>query len=168
MIKLRKATETERQDRQCFSGGVLTHSFTHRPFTSPSEIHTEKRPEIPGRFSFEVLMFTPDEIRALIAAGKVEEFYNDRTWRNLSKDIIKENRSECMMCKAQKVLTPATTVHHVKHLKEFPELAYSRTYIAEDGTEQPQLVPLCHECHEKAHKRGIYAEKKGYMNDEKW
>ena len=113
-------------------------------------------------------MYTPDEIRELIAAGKVEEFYNDRTWRNLSKEIIKEHRNECLMCKAAKVLTPATTVHHVKHLNEFPELAYSRTYIAEDGTEQLQLLPLCHECHEKAHERGIYAAKKGYINDEKW
>lgn len=113
-------------------------------------------------------MFTPEEIRALISAGKAEEFYNDRAWRNLSKKIIDENHGECLMCKAEKILTSATLVHHVRHLKEFPELAYSRTYKADDGTEQMQLMPLCHDCHEKIHQRGIYAPQTGYTNAEKW
>ena len=113
-------------------------------------------------------MYTPEEIRALISSGRIEEFYNDRAWRKLSKQIIEENHGECMICKVNKVLTPATTVHHVKHLKEHPELAYSRTYTEADGTQQLQLIPLCHDCHEKAHERGIYSHKIGYTNAEKW
>lgn len=113
-------------------------------------------------------MFTADQIRALIASGAVEEFYNDRSWRRLSKEIIDEHHGECLMCKAANRLTPATLVHHVQHLKDQPGLAYSRTYTAEDGTEQMQLMPLCHDCHDKIHQRGIYSERKGFTNEEKW
>lgn len=113
-------------------------------------------------------MFTETQIRDLINSGRVAEFYNDRYWRNLAADIIEEHHNECQMCKAEHRLTPATMVHHVKYLKEFPELAYSRTYIDDTGAEQIQLLPLCHDCHEKAHKRGAYAPKSGYTNAEKW
>lgn len=113
-------------------------------------------------------MYTPDQIRQLIAAGCVEEFYNDRYWRRLSKEIIKENHGECLMCKAEHRLTAATLVHHVRHLKDYPELAYSRTYTDDNGEEQMQLMPLCHECHERVHERGLYARHTGYTNEERW
>ncbi len=113
-------------------------------------------------------MYTADQIRQLIAAGMVEEFYNDKFWRRLSKEIIDEHHGECLMCKAECKLTPATLVHHVQHLKAAPELAYSRTYTDSNGEEQMQLMPLCHDCHERIHKRGIYAPPRGYTNEEKW
>ena len=112
-------------------------------------------------------MYTADEIRQLIRNGCEENFYNDRYWRSLSQAVIAEHHGECVMCKYAKRLRPATLVHHVRHLKEYPELAYSRTYTAE-GVEHMQLMPLCHDCHERIHERGIYALKNGYSNEEKW
>ena len=109
-----------------------------------------------------------DEIRRLIAAGDLFDFYNDRYWRRLSRKIIREYHGECQMCKAAHRLTRATLVHHVMHLREHPELAYSRTYTDDAGAEQMQLMPLCHDCHERIDQRGIYAQTAGYTNDEKW
>ena len=113
-------------------------------------------------------MLTTDQIRQLIDGGRTEEFYNDRGWRKLSKEVIEENHGECLMCKAEKRLTAATVVHHVNYLKARPDLAYSRTYIDEHGEEHMQLMPLCHDCHEKIHERGAYSQLTGYTNDEKW
>ena len=112
-------------------------------------------------------MYTVEQIRELVADNCVEEFYNDRYWRRLSKEIIGENHNECLLCKAEHRLTTATLVHHVRHLKDYPELAYSRTYTDETGTHM-QLMPLCHDCHERMHARGIYAKRSGYTNEERW
>ena len=112
-------------------------------------------------------MFTTEQIRKLIRNGNESEFYNDRYWRQLSKDVIKEHHGECIMCRYAHRMRAATLVHHVRHLKEYPELAYSRTYTAE-GVQHMQLMPLCHDCHERIHNRGIYAQHDGYSNEEKW
>ena len=113
-------------------------------------------------------MYTAQQIKEMIEQGNVEAFYNDRYWRALSAQIIKEYHGECIMCKEAHKLTPATLVHHVNHLKDAPHLAYRRTFTAQDGTEQMQLMPLCHDCHEKVHERGIYAKPSGYVNEERW
>ncbi len=113
-------------------------------------------------------MLTVEEIRALIDSGDLFDFYNDRYWRKLSKKIIREYRNECQMCRAEHRLTRATLVHHVLHLREHPELAYCRTYTDDAGAEHIQLMPLCHDCHERIHERGTYAKRSGYTNEEKW
>jgi 5-methylcytosine-specific restriction endonuclease McrA len=112
-------------------------------------------------------MYTADQIRTLIAEGHLRDFYNDKYWRRLSHRIIREHHGECQLCKAAHRLTRATLVHHVLHLRVCPELAYSRTYTDETGTHM-QLMPLCHDCHERMHARGIYAKRSGYTNEEKW
>ena len=112
-------------------------------------------------------MYTISEIKQLIKSGNVHIFYADWTWRTLAARIIKDNHSECQLCKSKGKYTRATMVHHVKHLKEFPELAYSRTYTDDTGT-HIQLLPLCHDCHEKIHERGRYSGKERFTNEEKW
>lgn len=112
-------------------------------------------------------MFSTNQIRSLIASGNTKLFYKDYTWRKLALDIIAEHKHECYMCKKHGKYTRATMVHHVKHLKQHPELAYSRTYKDKDG-EHIQLMPLCHECHEKIHERGVYGTGNGFTNEEKW
>lgn len=103
-------------------------------------------------------MYTAAQIKALIDAGDVSIFYHDYDWRCLSAQVIKEHHGECQMCRAEKRLTRATVCHHVKHLKAHPELAYDRE----------NLMPLCHDCHEKIHERGSYKKRQGFTNEEKW
>ena len=115
-------------------------------------------------------MYTVNEIKKLIASGDTKLFYKDYTWRKLALGIIAEHKHECYMCKQHGKYTRATMVHHVEHLKSYPELAYSKTYTDNDG-EHIQLMPLCHDCHEKIHERGAYSDgisDTGFSNEEKW
>ena len=106
-----------------------------------------------------IVMFTTEQIRQLIADDRLDQFYKEWYWRTLALRIIREHRKECQMCKAEHKLTRATLAHHVKHLRDYPELAY----------EPSNLMPLCHDCHERIHERGIYArERQRYTNEEKW
>jgi len=111
--------------------------------------------------------FSTEEIRNLIAAGEPERFYKSRYWRELSRQIIAENHNECYMCREAHKVARAVLVHHVKPLRDHPELAYSKTYTDSDG-EHVQLMPLCFNCHEKIHERGAYSKPSGYQNIEKW
>ena len=113
-------------------------------------------------------MLTTSEIRHLIETDNVSVFYNDKYWRRLSHDIIKEHHNECWICKHKGMRSQAVLTHHVMRLRKHPELAYSRTYTDADGKEHMQLMPLCFDCHEREHGRGIYAPRKGYTNEEKW
>lgn len=47
----------------------------------------------------------------------------------------------CKRCKRYGRLVEATEVHHIKHVDEYPELAY----------EDQNLVSLCHACHNHMH-----------------
>lgn len=112
-------------------------------------------------------MFTTEQIKKLISNNKLDVFYNDNYWRKLSHDVIAENHNECYRCAENHRVGRAILTHHVKPLKQFPELAYSRYYTDAVGTHM-QLMPLCYECHEREHKRGKFAEDKGFTNDERW
>ena len=106
-----------------------------------------------------IVMFTTAQIRQLIADDRLDQFYNDKSWRRLSHKLIKDYHKECQMCKAEHKLTRATLAHHIKHLRDYPELAY----------EPSNLMPLCHDCHERIHERGAYAGgRQKYTNEEKW
>ena len=115
-------------------------------------------------------MYTTEQIIELIKSGNTHEFYNNWAWRKLSKQIRKEQNNECQLCKARGKFKPAHIVHHVKHLKQYPELAYSRYYY-EDGVRHRQLIAVCNSCHEALHpERGISknASKYKYTNQERW
>lgn len=103
-------------------------------------------------------MLTADEIRELIRNDRTDEFYNSKAWRRLSHRVIREEHGECRLCRSEHRLTRAVLVHHIQPLREHPELAYERS----------NLMPLCHDCHERLHERGIYTAPSGYTNEEKW
>ena len=114
-------------------------------------------------------MFTVSEIKKLIKENNIAKFYNDRYWRRLSKQIIQEQHGECQYCRAKKKYSPAVLVHHVKELKKYPELAYSRFYIDEHGNSQRQLVALCQNCHEEQHPDRFHFRGRGkFRNEELW
>lgn len=118
------------------------------------------------------MYYTQGEIAAMIVSGDIRPFYNSREWRKLSKSVIKDGNYECQYCKKHGKVSTAILTHHFNELKARPDLAYSRTFVDEHGKSKPQLIPLCYDCHEKAHKRGSYAEiksqNKGFWQEEKW
>lgn len=104
------------------------------------------------------MYYSPEQIRELYKRGEIHLFYGSYEWQVTAREAIKAAHGECRMCKENHKLTKATTAHHIKYLRNAPELAY----------EQSNLLALCHDCHERIHERGIYAKPKGYTNDERW
>lgn len=114
---------------------------------------------------------TIDEIKELIKTNRLDVFYNSRYWRNFSKKEIKAQNYECQLCKRRGKVSRAKILHHVKQLKKFPELAYSRFYVDSAGNTQRQLLAVCFSCHEAEHERvfkGNQRQAKGYRNEEKF
>ena len=87
-------------------------------------------------------------VQKLIDENRLHEFYTSSVWLNLRDEVLAEYKHECQNCKRKGKYVKAVIVQHVKHLRDFPELALSKTYIAENGKEQVQLKPVCKECHE--------------------
>lgn len=73
--------------------------------------------------------------------------YNSKKWRRKTKIIKKRDGYLCVECKKYGRKRPAQTVHHIKHVDEYPELAFVDS----------NLVSLCNACHNKQH-----PEKGGY------
>lgn len=109
-------------------------------------------------------MYTPEQIRKLIAEGNKIKFYKDSYWINLSKSIRKRDNNECKECKKEGKLTikqqnKKLDVHHIKELEEFPELAY----------EPSNLETVCVHHHNLLDNKHINGTpRKRFINEEKW
>lgn len=93
------------------------------------------------------------QLTLLIAAGREDEFYSWPEWRELRTYVrSKMDRNECQHCKAKGRYRRGYIVHHVKHLRERPDLALS---ITDEETGERQLVTLCKLCHEEEHPESL-------------
>lgn len=92
----------------------------------------------------------------LIANGNLHSFYTSREWKRLRREVLKHQRRRCWDCahKAPAVNKRGVTVHHVKPLRERPDLALSEY----DAAGNINLVCLCASCHwDRHHKRAAPA-----------
>lgn len=89
-------------------------------------------------------------VRRLIAEGRLHDFYISPRWKTLRAEVLKDARYECADCRARGKYTRATTVHHIRRVKQYPEYALSATYEFQ-GREVENLRPLCAACHEAHH-----------------
>lgn len=97
-----------------------------------------------------------DWIKSLIKEDKVHDFYISPIWIKTKNEVLREQNYECQRCKLKKkIYKKASTVHHKKYLRRFPELALDRS----------NLEAICNECHYDEHHRG---SKSGYVNEERW
>lgn len=67
--------------------------------------------------------------------------YKSTKWKHKQKAILRRDGYMCQWCKRYGKQVSATTVHHIKHADEYPELAYTDS----------NLISLCSGCHNKAH-----------------
>lgn len=88
------------------------------------------------------------ELAALLAAGQEYKFYSWPKWRSLRAEVLRLDHYECQHCKAAGRYSRGYIVHHVKHLRERPDLALS---VVDPDTGQRQLETLCKHCHELEH-----------------
>lgn len=108
-------------------------------------------------------------VRSLIEEDNLHAFYTSSEWLNLKSEVMREFKHECQDCKARGKYTKATIVHHVKHLKDYPELALSKTYIDENGNKKIQLKPVCKDCHEYVeHPERLRWNVKKPLTEERW
>lgn len=91
-------------------------------------------------------------IKGLIAKNDLNPFYFSAEWKELAKIARDAQHNECQRCKEKGYYSPCEFVHHIKYVKEYPELALSIE----------NLECLCRNCHEEEHK------KNKYMNEERW
>ena len=88
------------------------------------------------------------QLRKLIASGQEAQFYSWTEWLALRPDVLRLDQGECQRCKQRGRHRTAKIVHHVKHLRDRPDLALS---IWDPETGERQLVSVCKRCHEELH-----------------
>lgn len=92
------------------------------------------------------------EIAALIATGREHEFYAGAEWKHMAAMVRRYDSNECQLCKQRGRYRRGEIVHHVKHLKERPDLALR---INDPDTGQRQLITVCKKCHEEQHPEAL-------------
>lgn len=105
-------------------------------------------------------------IRKLTEEDKLYKFYKSKEWINLKRKVLKASHNECAWCREKGKISRAEEVHHVQFVRKHPELALSEYYTYK-GEQHKNLIPLCHDCHDKAHERMGYKTKKR-INEERW
>lgn len=96
----------------------------------------------------------------------IHRFYVWGLWKKVRREVLQMDHGECQRCKAKKIYTKATTVHHVNYVKKHPDMALEIWYEWH-GVRKRNLVSLCHDCHEAVH--GYRKpEKKETLTEERW
>lgn len=92
-------------------------------------------------------------------------FYGSKEWKELSDSIRKMDHNQCVLCGSAK---RPLIVHHVKHLKDRPDLALC---LRDPDTGERQLVTVCKRCHERLHPEALERQewkKKEEIAAERW
>lgn len=71
--------------------------------------------------------------------------YTAARWKKYREKILRRDGYQCQRCKRYGRMKNATEVHHIKHVDEFPELAF----------DPKNLISLCHACHNAQHPEKI-------------
>jgi Response regulator containing CheY-like receiver and SARP domains len=80
--------------------------------------------------------------------NNIHGFYCCYAWKKKRKEILQNDKHECQYCKAKGKYTKATSVHHVKPVLKYPELAMEDIYTDNTGKHR-QLMSACKACHDK-------------------
>lgn len=112
-----------------------------------------RQPALQGAFLFEKIMekLSPtqlENLKRLLAEGKENIWYNSAAWEATRQKVLRLDRYECQICKEKGRYRKAVIVHHVKHLRDRPDLALS---IYDPDTGERQLISVCKRCHEQLH-----------------
>lgn len=106
---------------------------------------------------------------------EIKHFYNSSQWKLKRAQILDRDFHECQDCRERlreamktgktlhgedRKIRTAKEVHHIKELKDYPDLAL----------EDSNLISLCTQCHNIQHGRNPYkfVKKKKKVSEEKW
>lgn len=101
-----------------------------------------------------------NRILEILLSGKLDLFYKSKEWMSTRLDALKRDKNECQHCKAAGRMRKSDCVHHIKHLKDRPDLALKLS----------NLVSLCNSCHNVQHpEKQLKTRKKKVINiEERW
>lgn len=71
----------------------------------------------------------------------INDFYQSKTWKHKRRIILRRDGYRCQICKRFGKWCPAVTVHHIKELEDYPELAL----------DDHNLISVCQSCHNRLH-----------------
>lgn len=92
--------------------------------------------------------------------NEAKKFYKSARWIHKREKILKRDHYECQVCRQRiriadeegkqlsaedRKIRRAVIVHHIRHLKDNPELAL----------DDDNLISVCHECHDRLHERDV-------------
>lgn len=106
----------------------------------------------------------PKNLLQAIESGNVKKFYKSGIWEDKREEILKRDNYECQRCKDKSGFAKAEIVHHIKHLRDYPELA-----LVDDN-----LKSVCSTCHNQLHPekfekfRENWQERKEPITPERW
>lgn len=66
-----------------------------------------------------------------------KQFYNSKAWEVCRTNVLIDNYYLCVECLKNKIIKVYDVVHHIKPLRDYPELSLVES----------NLIPLCHSCH---------------------
>ena len=116
-------------------------------------------------------IFPPEKLKNWILKCQREDamwkFYKSRYFRRLRAMVLEEQHNECQICLSHGKITAADTVHHVKHVRDHPELALS-PYYYEGGKRRRNLIAICKSCHANEHPEKLPKEEKPALTEERW
>ncbi|QXE19993.1 HNH endonuclease [Clostridium sp. 001] len=96
-------------------------------------------------------------INTLIRNNNIKAFYNSALWEHIRVEVLEEQHHECQLCKVKGLYVPANTVHHIKFLRKYPQLALTKS----------NLLVVCKDCHYNIHHK-IVPSLKPQLNIERW
>ena len=81
--------------------------------------------------------------------------------------VLEMDRNECQVCKGRGRYSRGEIVHHVKHLRDRPDLALS---VFDPDTGERQLLTVCKRCHEELHPEAQrqYRTEREPVTSERW
>ena len=88
-------------------------------------------------------MLQLDKVKEYDKPTKQNGFYLSKEWRKKREHILKRDKHLCQHCLKNGKVTAANTVHHIKELEEYPDLALTDS----------NLISLCFDCHELTKKK---------------
>jgi 5-methylcytosine-specific restriction endonuclease McrA len=104
----------------------------------------------------------PKDLLKAVENGNVRKFYKSTVWKHKRKEILKRDNYECQKCKNKGRFSKAKIVHHIKHLREYPELAL----------DDENLLSVCGACHNILHPEKNFkanqVNKKEPITPERW
>ncbi len=98
-------------------------------------------------------------LEGLIRQNKLIPFYQCKEWRQLRLLALERDNYECQVCKRRGKYRQARNVHHLKEVKDRPDLALTLE----------NLESVCIQCHNEIHDKRLKKDKrKPFVNEERW